>query len=67
MKLFGRTGGYYLFWSGFIYLFVGMFNTVVYEFTRAEFIQLAWIAAMIVPLTVKPVARYFNMRLFWEE
>lgn len=65
MKLFGRTGGYYLFWTGFVYFFTGMVNIFVYEFTRSEFIQMAWIIVLIIPLTVKPVADYFNMRRFW--
>ena len=25
MKLFGRTSGYYLFWTGFVYFWVGMY------------------------------------------
>lgn len=66
MKLFGRTGGYYLFWASFVYFFVGMFNLFVYKFTEVEFIQAAWILVLLIPLTVKPVARYFNMRLIWE-
>jgi len=66
MKLFGRTGGYYIFWTGFVYLWVGLLN-VYYKFCPAELIQVAWIISLMLPLTVKPVARYFNMRLFWEE
>lgn len=66
MKLFGRTPGYYLFWTGFVYFWTGMFNIFVYEFTRSEFIQVAWIAVMMLPLVIKPVAHYFNMRTLWE-
>lgn len=65
MKLFGRTGGYYLFWSSFIYLIVGFLN-IAYKFTESEYIQIAWIILLILPLTVKPIADYFNMRRFWE-
>ena len=66
MKLFGRTGGYYLFWASFVYFFTGMFNIFVYEFTRVEYIQVVWLLVLMLPLVVKPVARYFNMRLLWE-
>ena len=66
MKLFGRTGGYYLFWTCAVYFFTGMFNIFVYEFTRSEFIQIAWIIVLIIPLTVKPVADYFNVRRLWK-
>jgi len=66
MKLFGRSGGYYLFWTGFVYFWTGMFNIFVHEFTRSEFIQIAWILVLMLPLTVKPIARYFNMKLIWE-
>jgi hypothetical protein len=65
MKLFGRTSGYYLFWTGFIYFCIGMLN-IKYEFTSPEFIQIVWIVVMALPLTVKPIADYFNMKRFWE-
>ena len=65
MKWFGRSGGYYIFWTGFVYFWVGLFD-IYYKFCPLEFIQLGWIVVMMLPLTVKPVARYFNMRLFWE-
>lgn len=66
MQLFGRTGGYYLFWTGFVYLCVGLINALVYKFTESEYIQIVWIVVLALPLTVKPVARYFNMNLLWE-
>ena len=66
MKLFGRTGGYWLFWTTFIYFWVGMFDIFVYNFTRTEFIQVAWIIIMSLPLYIKPLARYFNMKCVWE-
>jgi len=66
MKWFGRTGGYYMFWTGFVYFFTGMFNIFVYEFTKVEYIQVVWILVLMLPLCVKPVARWLNMRTFWE-
>lgn len=67
MKLFGRTGGYYLFWTGFVYFFTGMFNIFVYKFTRVEYIQAVWILVMMLPLVFGPLARYFNMKTIWEQ
>lgn len=60
MKLFGRTSGYYLFWAGFIYFWVGMYLA----FTGAahtEYASLGFVLALSVPLWCSPVARYFNM------
>lgn len=67
MKLFGRTSGYYIFWTGFVYFWASMFNVFVYKFTHIEFIQLAWILVLMLPLVVKPVARFFNMTVIWEK
>lgn len=60
MKLFGRTSGYYLFWTGFIYFWAGMYL----EFTHTanpEYATLGFVLALSVPLWFPPVARYFNM------
>jgi len=61
MKLFGRSGGYYLFWCSFIYLVVGLTCAVYYKAVQPEYVQMAWLLAMATPLLVPPVARYFNI------
>jgi hypothetical protein len=61
MKLFGRSGGYYLFWCSFIYLVVGLTCAVYYKAIQPEYVQMVWLVAMATPLLVPPVARYFNM------
>jgi len=61
MKLFGRSGGYYLFWCSFIYLVVGLTCAVYYKAIQPEYVQMVWLLAMAAPLLVPPVARYFNM------
>lgn len=66
MKLFGRTGGYYLFWLSVIYLIVGFAN-IRYAFTQVEYIQVAWIVLLSLPLWCKPIGRYFNMKMLWEQ
>ncbi len=60
MKLFGRSSGYYLFWTGFVYFWVGMY----FAFTQPahpEYASLGFVLALSVPLWCPPVARYFNM------
>jgi hypothetical protein len=61
MKWFGRTGGYYLFWTGFVYFWVGMFDVLVYRFCQPELLSALWVCILMIPLVVPPVARYFNM------
>lgn len=60
MKLFGRTSGYYLFWTGFAYFWVGMY--LAFTGTgHTEYASLGFVLALSVPLWCPPVARYFNM------
>lgn len=60
MKLFERSSGYYLFWTSFIYLCVGIFIAVTHVI-RPEVASLGYVLALTVPLWWPPVARYFNM------
>lgn len=60
MKLFGRTSGYYLFWTGFVYFWVGMYLAFTHV-AHPELATLGFILALSVPLWCPPVARYFNM------
>lgn len=66
MKWFGRTGGYYMFWTGFVYFCLGLVDVFVYRFTEVEYLQVCWIVVLALPLTIRPIARYFNTRLLWE-
>jgi hypothetical protein len=60
MKLFGRTGGYYLFWTGFVYFWVGMYLVFTHA-AQPELATLGFVLALSVPLWCPPVARHFNM------
>jgi hypothetical protein len=60
MKLFGRTSGYYLFWTGFIYFWAGMYLAFTHT-ASPEYATLGFVLALSVPLWCPPVARYFNM------
>jgi hypothetical protein len=60
MKLFGRTSGYYLFWTGFVYFWVGMYLAFTH-YARPELATRGFVLALSVPLWCPPVARHFNM------
>jgi hypothetical protein len=60
MKLFGRSSGYYLFWTGFVYFWVGMYLAFS-KLADPEFATLGFVLVLSVPLWCPPVARYFNM------
>ena len=60
MKLFGRSSGYYLFWTGFVYFWVGMYLAFTH-YASPEFATLGFVLTLSVPLWCPPVARYFNM------
>lgn len=60
MKLFGRTSGYYLFWTGFVYFWAGIYLAVTH-IAPPDFATLGFTLALSVPLWCPPVARYFNM------
>jgi hypothetical protein len=61
MKLFGRTGGYYLFWSGFLYIVASIICINMFPGLPQVFVQLGWVTALMLPLTVPQIGRYFNM------
>ena len=67
MKLFGRTGGYYMFWSGFLYLAVGMYCIFVNDFVPVWLAQIAWITILILPFAIPPFGRWLNMNITWDK
>ncbi len=60
MKLFGRSNGYYLFWTGFVYFWVGMYLAFT-QVARPEYATMIFVLVLSVPLWCPSVARYFNM------
>ena len=60
MKLFGRSSGYYLFWTGFVYFWVGMYLAFTHT-GYSEYATLGFVLVLSVPLWCPPVARHFNM------
>jgi hypothetical protein len=67
MKLFGRSGGYWLFWISFVYLVVGFVNIFLYNFVESAYVQMVYILILSLPLVIKPFANYLNMRTIWEK
>lgn len=65
-KLFGRTGGYYLFWTGAVYLVTGVTCALYYRDIRPELIQLVWISVLALPFTYPSLGRYFNLDIKWD-
>ena len=62
MKLFERSGGHWLFWSGFTYLSL----TVLVAFSPYSdytmLVQLVWLVMVALPLVCNPLARWLNMK-----
>jgi hypothetical protein len=68
MKMFGRSGGYWLFWMSAIYLVAGFIQIYVYEFSpRLEYIQAVWVVSLSLPLWIKPMAQWLNIKTIWEQ
>jgi biotin transporter BioY len=65
MKLFGRSGGYWLFWCSVLYL-IAVFVDLCYDSNSYIWIQLAWLTVLGLPFIIKPLARWLNMRTWWE-
>jgi hypothetical protein len=67
MKLFGRTGGYYLFWSGFAYFVASIICITWFKDVPPHLVTLTWIIVMMLPLVVPPIGNYFNIQPFYGE
>ena len=66
MKLFARTGGYWLFWVSAVYLVLGMIDLFVVKFIQEPWLQVAYVLLLSLPLYIPPLARFLNMKLIWE-
>jgi hypothetical protein len=63
MKVFKRTGGHYLFWSGAVYLCAGL-ALVGTEYT--VFAGPVWISILCLPFAIPPFGRWLNMSVDWD-
>jgi len=62
MKLFDRTGGHWLFWSGFIYLSLTVLVALSPYRDYTMLVELVWLVMVALPLVCNPLARWLNMR-----
>jgi hypothetical protein len=66
MKLFGRSGGYYLFWVSAVYFVVGTLS-IYLKLDITTQVQVAWISALSAPFWCPPWGRYFNLDITWDK
>lgn len=66
MKLFGRSGGNYLFWSGAIYFAFGTYCIFVDNICPVWVAQLIWISVICLPFAIPPFGRWLNMSIDWD-
>ena len=62
MKLFERTGGYWLFWWSAVYFVIGMIDLFVLKTDLFPLTQLVWLGIIALPLVCNPLARWLNMK-----
>lgn len=56
--------GQYMFWTGLIYFVVGMYAIFVDRFVEPEFIQMAWMLVLLIPVLL-PVGKLVRGAPFW--
>ena len=62
MKLFARSGGHWLFWSGVLYLSVTVLVALSPYRDYTRLVELVWLVMVALPLICNPLARWLNMR-----
>ena len=67
MKLFVRHGGYWLFWTGAIYVATGLTCALFFKEVPTALIQLGWLLTMSMPLYFPPLGRWLNMDITWDK
>jgi len=67
MKLFGRTGGYYLFWTGAVYLTCGISLSLTEYHEYTTFMAPIWLLILAMPFIIPPFGRWLNMSIEWDK
>ena len=56
--------GQYMFYTGVIYLIVGMFDIFVYRFCEPEYIQMVWTLVLLIPVLF-PIGKLVRGAPMW--
>ena len=62
MKLFARSGGHWLFWSGVFYISLAISVAFSPYGQYTWYTQIVWLVLVSLPLVCNPLARWLNMR-----
>jgi hypothetical protein len=62
MKLFARSGGHWLFWSGVFYISLVILVALSPYGQYTWYTQIVWLLLVSLPLVCNPLARWLNMR-----
>ena len=66
MKLFGRTGGYWLFYISAAYFLVGMFG-LLYNGATSVWLAPLYIFFLAMPFWFPPLGRSINLDVTWDQ
>jgi hypothetical protein len=66
MKIVGRSGGYWLFWTSATYLVIGLWCALYFKEIPIVLIQLIWLIALVLPFVVPSLGRWLNIDLNWD-
>ena len=56
--------GQYMFYTGVIYFFTGMFDIFVYRFIEPEYIQMVWTLVLLIPVLF-PIGKLVRGAPMW--
>jgi len=62
MKLFARSGGHWLFWSGVFYISLAVSIALSPYGQYTWYTQIVWVMLLSLPLVCNPLARWLNMK-----
>jgi hypothetical protein len=65
MRRFPLTPSEYMFWTGLVYFVIGMYDIFVDRFVEPEFIQIAWVLVLMIPVLF-PVRWLVRGTPFWK-
>ncbi len=66
MKLFERSGGHWLFWTGVIYFVIGMADVFLIQTDWSPWLQIAWLTVIGSPFLYPPLGRWLNLDVTWD-